>query len=534
MLAGCAISGMQSSLSKVNVPRASLTAAARGSVLCLALALTACATVDFQSPKTASTATLDTYDTRLGKALTPTRSKPNHLSGFLMLVNSIDALTARLMLAERAERSIDAQYYMVSDDIIGRVFLQSLMLAADRGVQVRLLIDDQNTSGMDTLLAAVADHPNISLRLFNPYASRKFRAMDVWDFSRLNRRMHNKSFTIDNQVTIVGGRNIATEYFALNPDYNFGDLDTMAIGPVVRDTSIMFDRFWNHERAVPFTHVVNHADDKGERYKEMRENLANSVQEIRNTDYADAVRESYEEFSLFQLDDYIWAPYEFVYDSPDKALTRSLKSKNDLITTPLGAVARNAERELLIMSPYFVALKPGIEGISALARKGVQIDVVTNGLAASDHLLVYGGYAPVRKPLLREGVRFYEVRGDITLSGTRSAGTADAKSSLHTKAFIADRRYFFLGSFNWDPRSANINTEMGILIDAPDIADRYASLIYQLAPTTSYEVFLEGNSLRWRTVEDGKEVIYSTEPESSWWTRTQGNLFRLLPIRSQL
>src|SRR5210317_558963 len=235
MLAGCAISGMQSSLSKVNVPRASLTAAARGITLCLALALTACATVDFQSPKTVSTAPLDTYDTRLGKTLTPTRSKPNDLSGFQMLDASIDALTARLMLAERAERSIDAQYYMVSDDIIGRVFLQSLLLAADRGVQIRLLLDDQNTSGMDTLLAAVADHPNISLRLFNPYASRKFRAMDVWDFSRLNRRMHNKSFTIDNQVTIVGGRNIATEYFQTGGKTEFIDEDLMAIGLVVDD-----------------------------------------------------------------------------------------------------------------------------------------------------------------------------------------------------------------------------------------------------------------------------------------------------------
>ncbi len=508
--------------------------AARLLMLSFALTLTACATVDFQAPKSVSSAPQDTDATRLGQALTPTRGKPADQSGFYLLGNSIDALAARLFLAERAERSIDAQYYLIADDIIGRVFLQSLLVAADRGVQVRLLIDDQNTADMDTMLAAVADHPNIELRLFNPYASRTLRAMDVWDFSRLNRRMHNKSFTADNQVTIIGGRNIATEYFAMNPDYNFGDLDTIAIGPVVRDTSTMFDRFWNHERSVPFRQVGNQSFDKGERYASMRASLNKSMKDINTTAYAAAVKESYDGFQLTQLEAYIWAPYELVYDSPDKALGGKPNGKDDMITTPLGKVARNAESELLIISPYFVALDRGIDGLTALARSGVQVDVVTNGLAASDHLLVYGGYAPTRKPLLREGVRFYEVRGDLTISGTRSAGIKKAKSSLHTKAFIVDRRYFFLGSFNWDPRSANINTEMGVLIDAPEIANVVATRIYTVAPTGSYEVFLDEGRLHWRALENGKEVIYHTEPESNWWTRTMGNLSRLLPIRSQL
>jgi len=166
--------------------------------------------------------------------------------------DSIDALAIRLLLAERAERSIDAQYYLIDNDIVGKVFFASLLRAADRGVRVRLLVDDINTVGMEHKLAGLADHRNIQLRLFNPFANRTFRALDAWDFGRINRRMHNKSFTVDNHITVIGGRNIATEYFAANTEYNFGDIDTLAMGPVVVDTSRMFDSYWNHRNAIPY------------------------------------------------------------------------------------------------------------------------------------------------------------------------------------------------------------------------------------------------------------------------------------------
>ena len=503
-------------------------------VLCLWLViLGGCATVDFDAPKSESRAFTDTADTRLGQALATEEEHPDNYSGFYLLSDAIDALAARLLVANLAEKSIDAQYYLVKDDIIGRVFFASLLQAADRGVRVRLLIDDVGTKGMDDLLAAVADHPNLELRLFNPFANRKTRAADAWDVQRLNRRMHNKSFTVDNQITVIGGRNIATEYFAANSVYNFGDLDTLAIGPVVQDTSNMFDAYWNHPRAVPFEQLSGQQDDGGARLETLGTELRTAIDGLRDTRYADAVGQSFERFEDGGESIYTWARYLLVFDSPDKALGKV--EGEDSIVTPLAKTAKAAQEELLVISPYFVPRSAGIEAISEMARRGVQIDVVTNGLAANDHLIVYGGYAPSRKPLLKEGVRFFEVRGDLALSGTEAAGTRKARSSLHTKAFVVDRRYFFMGSFNWDPRSMEINTELGILMDAPEIAGEVARLIYEAAPDRSYQAFLnDDGKLNWRTVEDGKEVIYTKEPESGWWRRTAANLTRLLPIRSQL
>ncbi len=500
--------------------------------LCLVVA-GGCATVDFDAPKPESFALTDTDDTRLGRAISHDHDYPDNYAGFYLLSDAIDALAARLLIADRAEKSIDAQYYLVKDDIIGRVFFASLLQAAERGVRVRLLIDDVGTQGMDEILAAVADHPNLELRLFNPFASRNARAADAWDFQRLNRRMHNKSFTVDNQITIIGGRNIATEYFAANRIYNFGDLDTLAIGPVVQDTSDMFDSFWNHPKAVPFEQLSGQEDDGGARLKALGDDLRTAIDSLRDTPYADAVEQSFDRFVDSDESIYTWARYMLVFDSPDKALG-SVEGE-DSIVTPLAKAAGAAQEELLVISPYFVPRKRGIEAISEMARRGVQVDIVTNGLAANDHLIVYGGYAPSRKPLLKEGVRFYEIRGDLALSGTKAAGTQKARSSLHTKAFVVDRRYFFMGSFNWDPRSAEINTELGVLMDAPDIAGEVARLIYEAAPTRSYQAFLnDDGQLNWRAVENGEEVIYTKEPESGWWRRTSANLTRLLPIRSQL
>jgi len=502
-------------------------------ILVLALAVTGCATVDFDAPKTESFAYTDTDDTRLSKAISGRDQHPDNYSGFYLLSDAIDALAARLLLADRAQRSIDAQYYLLKNDVIGRVFIATLLRAAERGVRVRLLIDDIGTGGMDKELAAIADHPNLELRLFNPFANRSMRAADAWDFGRLNRRMHNKSFTVDNQITIIGGRNIATEYFAANRKYNFGDLDTLAIGPVVQDTSNMFDSFWNHPRSVPFEQLSGQTEDGGARLSRLMQKLEAVIEDLRETPYAQAIEDSFDRFVDSDESIYTWARYRLVFDAPDKVLGKV--SGDDTIVTPLLKAARAAERELLVISPYFVPRRAGIESIGEKARSGVQVDIVTNGLAANDHLIVYGGYAPARKPLMRDGVRFFEVRGDLVLPGTEAAGTEKARSSLHTKAFVVDRRYFFMGSFNWDPRSAEINTELGILMDAPEIAGEVARLIYSAAPGRSYEAFLnDAGKVNWRTTENGQEIIYTKEPESGWWRRTSANLTRILPIRSQL
>jgi len=502
--------------------------------LSLVLLLPGCSTVDFDAEKSTSHVLEDTDNTRLGKAVAPGIVAHPGQSGFHLMTESIDALAARLLLAELAERTLDVQYYLIGDDPIGDVFFTSLLRAADRGVRVRLLIDDLGTVGLEDDLMALSDHPNIQLRLFNPFASRALRAFDAWDFRRLNRRMHNKSFTVDNQMTIIGGRNIATEYFALNPDYNFGDLDTLAIGPIVTETSRMFDSYWNHERAVPFRQLSHQQHDDGKRLDTIRESYQDNLEALRSTGYGDAVKVSYDDYLGSDLGLYQWANYELVFDSPDKNLIEQ-SATADSIRTPLAESILGAKESFVLISPYFVPRKSGIEAIAKMQDEGIQVDVVTNSLASSDHLLVYGGYSPVRKPLLEHGVRIYEIRGDLDIAGTEHAGTRGSKSSLHTKAFIVDRQYFFMGSFNWDPRSAFINTELGVIIDSKEIAAPLADSLISSAPESSYEVFLnERGKLRWRTVEAGEELILDQEPDTGFWTRFFGAMSRLLPIESQL
>ena len=494
-----------------------------------------CATVDFDAEKSESYALTDTDDTYLGKFVSQFDHHPSHYSGFYIVTDGIDALAIRLLLELRAERSIDAQYYMVNDDIVGRVFFTSLVRAADRGVRVRLLIDDINTGGLEDELAAMNDHPNIELRLFNPFASRNQRIFDLWDFGRVNRRMHNKSFTVDNKVTLIGGRNMAAEYFSVNREYNFGDLDTLAVGPIVEETSRMFDSFWNHRNAIPYNQLSGQQTDGGKRLAALQESLQDNSEALRDSPYADAVHDSIVELVAEDGSSFEWAPYELVYDSPDKSIGVEEAEDAPSITTPLLGFLQQAQESLMIVSPYFVPRRSGIKGLSDLQDSGVQIDIVTNSLASSDHLLVYGGYAGSRKPLLRHGVRIYEVRGDTHVDGTNRAGTSTSTSSLHTKAFVVDRRYFFMGSFNWDPRSTDINTELGVIIDSPKIAAWAMDGVARAAPTTTYQVFLNDHgSLRWRAEEDGQVEIWDREPDTSFYKRFKASLTRMLPIRSQL
>ncbi|MBE9538854.1 MAG: phospholipase D family protein [Proteobacteria bacterium] len=494
----------------------------------------ACATVDFEAEKTPSYALPGTQDTFLGQAATQRETRPKNQSGFALIPDSINALAIRLLLAAKAERSLDVQYYMIKNDIIGRLFFATLVQAADRGVRVRLLIDDITTGGMDKGLTAVADHPNIELRLFNPFASRGLRAFDAWDLQRLNRRMHNKSFTADGQFTIIGGRNISAEYFAYNNDYNFADLDTLAVGPIVSDTAAMFDSYWNHRKAIPFKQLSKQKPDDGARLKKLRAALLENLEAIKKTPYASAVSASFEEY-LERKVDYTWAPYQLVYDSPDKVIASKAEAA-DKITDSLLHTVLGAEKSLLVISPYFVPLKSGIAGISELQDSGVQIDILTNSLASGDHILVHSGYAPSRKPLLEHGVRFFEIREDLAISGTSRAKTDKANSSLHTKAFIVDKRYLFMGSFNWDPRSAYLNTELGVIIDSEYLAAKSSKAIYKAIPRDTYEVYLNQNKqLRWRTHdENGVEIVFDKEPHTSYWKRLRANLGRLLPIKSQL
>lgn len=501
----------------------------------LLLSAAGCASIDYDYPRTESYYLPDTADTTLGTSITEVVAPhPLEHSGFYPINDGVDALSARLLLAARAEKSIDVQYYLIKNDIVGRAFIYSLLRAADRGVRVRLLLDDMFTQGYDVGMAALHSHPDFEIRIFNPFrrgaAGRSVGA--ATEFGRINRRMHNKSFTVDNQITIVGGRNIADEYFGAREDAKFGDLDVVGIGSVVQDVSNMFDSYWNHESALPVPAFVRDLDDPVAALEELRKRLSKSVEEIRGSRYADAVDARIQDYvgSGARFD---WAPYELVVDSPDKGI-RKRAEEADSITTPLIESIRAAERELLIISPYFVPLKSGVEGLAALQKSGIDVIVVTNSLAANNQFTVHGGYAPARKPLLEAGVTIYEVRPDADVAGTEFIDASGAKATLHTKAFVVDDRETFIGSFNFDPRSANINTELGVIIRDPELARVFSERAKKVLPEQAYELFLnDKGQIRWRGYRGGEEVVYDKEPETTWGQRTMAWFARIIP-KSQL
>jgi putative cardiolipin synthase len=496
-----------------------------------------CASIDFDYPRTESMTITDTSQTRLGvrvAQLSPAQA--GDTSGFYPLSDGIEALSARLLLADRAEISIDTQYYLVKTDNASLAFIHALLLAADRGVRVRLLVDDVFTKGYDAGMAALDSHPNFEVRVFNPFqrgvGGRAWSGLT--NFARVNRRMHTKSFTVDNQVTIVGGRNIADEYFGARADARFGDLDVVGIGPVANDVSQMFDSFWNHETALPVPAFSKMPDDPAAELDRLRKHLDDAAEAVRTTRYAEAVQATVLDFIDRGIRSFEWTPYELVYDSPDKGI-RSKEGPAVSIAEPLIEALQSAQEQVIVVSPYFVPLKSGVEFFSELEARGVEVTIVTNSLAANNQITVHGGYAPSRKPLLRSGVRIYEVRPDAEVAGSQIVAASGAKSTLHTKAFFVDGKTSFIGSFNFDPRSLNLNTESGVLIESEKMTRLFTRAIEDGVDEKAYELFLDENDkLRWRGYEDGKEVIHVNEPESSWVQRFIAGVIQLLPVKSQL
>lgn len=506
-------------------------------LISLSLLIASCASVDFDYPKQTSYAIEPDADTYIGGELAKYPvSFPAGYSGFYPLPDSIAALSARLLMAARAERTIDAQYYLVKDDVVGNAFLKALLDAADRGVRVRLLVDDMFTEGHDLALAALDSHPNFEIRIFNPFANRAARIIDsLTSLSRINRRMHNKSFTVDNQITVVGGRNIADEYFGARSDAKFSDLDVLGIGPFVNDVSNSFDDYWNHERSVPVTAFVKIPDDTAALFVEIRQQLEENNISTPAIAFSDAVFGQILQFDEDHTSAWIWAPYELVADSPDKSI-KSQSANAPSITTHIRESLLSAQREVIVVSPYFVLHDSIIDEFIAARQKGIDITVITNSLAATNQLVVHGGYAPIRKPLLKGGIRIFEVRDDTDVSGAELVAASGAKATLHTKAFAVDRKKVFIGSFNFDPRSASINTEMGVIIDSPELTERLLVDYEEKLMKSTFEVYLnDREQLRWRGYDDeGNVEIHKTEPHAPWGQRFIAGFLTLLPIRGQL
>lgn len=441
-----------------------------------------------------------------------------------------EAFAARALLADAAERTLDIQYYIWRNDMSGMLLFDALRRAADRGVRVRLLLDDNNTSGLDTLLAALDAHPQIEVRLFNPFTLRRWRALNFFtDFHRLNRRMHNKTFTADNQVTIVGGRNIGDEYFDAHQDFSFLDLDVLAIGPVVNDVSADFERYWQSASSYPAEAILPKADHASVR--EVATAADNVTQSPASKAYVRALQTSHFVHDLLVGTlGYRWAPTQMLSDDPAKGLGK--RGPRGTLLQRLEKILGNPERELELISPYLVPTREGAETLGSLARQGIKVTILTNSLEATDVAVVHAGYAKRRKQLLASGITIYELK---RISTHRARGdrkfTGSSGSSLHAKTFSVDRARVFVGSFNLDPRSAALNTEIGFVMECPELADTIAGALVDRLPEHCYQVRLRENGrIEWVDGSGDEEVIYTTEPRVPWWRRASVSLLSLLPI----
>lgn len=501
------------------------------------IALLAACSLPASKERRASHALLsgDSEQTILGRGLLPQLRAHPGLSGVASLSNSLDAFAARMSLISAAQRTLDVQYYIWRDDITGNLLLQALLDAAARGVRVRILLDDNGVSGLDEKLALLNAEPNIEVRLFNPFPFRLFKPLGfLTEFGRLNRRMHNKSFTADGQVTVVGGRNIGDEYFGATQGVAFADLDVMAAGTVVDEVSKDFDRYWNSEPAYPLEELV--APPSEQRARQLKEAAQGIARSPRAQTYTRAVTESRfaENLRAGRLD-FQWVPVRMVSDDPDKVLNRA--APETMLLARLEQILDSPEKSVDLISPYFVPTEKGMEAFAAWAKKGVRLRILTNALEATDVTAVHAGYAKYRKPLLKEGVALYEMRRQAGQEEFREkAGPfGSSGSSLHAKTFSVDGKRVFVGSFNFDPRSARLNTELGFVIESVEIA-RSASRSFDIEiPLQSYELGLnEDGGLYWVERAGGDTKVLTTEPSVPWWKRGYVRFLSLLPIEGLL
>jgi putative cardiolipin synthase len=503
-------------------------------VTVLASLLAGCASLPELEPRQESHALPDTSGTRLAHAVEPLATAHPGLSGIHPLPLGTDAFAARMLLARAAERSIDTQYYIWHPDQSGALLMGELWDAAKRGVRVRLLIDDQNTGGEDDILAALATNPNFEVRIYNPFAQRTGRLTNyLYDFERVNRRMHNKSFTVDNRATIVGGRNIGNEYFGAGEEVPFKDLDVIAIGPAVAAASGEFDLYWNSASAYPVQRLVSPPPDNPAAFIEER--IARARADPESRAYVEAVRDTPLISALLeQRIELYWAVADLVADDPAKTLDTTAR-KDVLMLSELLSGGRRPSTSFDVISPYFVPEEKGTEVMERLVRDGVRVRVLTNSLAGTDVGVVHSGYSKWRCRLARSGVKLFEMKPTVEDRETRERQKQKKGSSaarLHAKTFQVDDRIVFAGSFNFDPRSALLNTEMGLVIHSPDLARRLSKSFDEEVVRNAYEVrVVDGDScIEWIEHTAAGDIRYDTEPHVGWGRRTWVEFLTLMPI----
>ncbi|MEP5763329.1 MAG: phospholipase D family protein [Halieaceae bacterium] len=448
-------------------------------------------------------------------------------SCFLLLDDNFEDLQWRLALIDSAQHSIDIQTFIWARDFSGRLLISRLFEAAERGVRVRLLVDDFPTRGRDRQIAALDQHPNIEIRLWNPGNQRRIgrNLSFLANLQELNLRLHNKVMIADNRIAISGGRNIANAYFGLMERYNFFDLDLVAIGPVVPPTSTMFDRYWNSPQAVPGVNFHRSAgvEDLPAIRDELTQRLANSP--LHQVVAIEA--QNWKALLEAGVDNMVPGKAEVIYDKPGEREP----SQDALIG--LQRFFRQAQHEVLVLNPYLVPGEPFFAEAQALEERGVDMAIMTNSLGSTNQPIVHDAYASTRIPMLEAGVDVYEMKYHPAMRNELDTPPVESDFvSLHAKAAVLDGEHVFIGSFNFSPRSRNLNTEMGILVHSPEFGEQVAEVMRRaMAADNAWQLQMnDTGELSWESA-DG---TLTSQPSQSFWRRFQNGIFSLFPVEQHL
>ena len=509
----------------------------------IAITVTGCSTLPKHKIESIPETTLqvDTAQTTLAQIIQPLQEQHPDLTGYLVLFEPLEALATRLSLIDKAEKRLDLQYYIWDNDKVGSLALHALIRAADRGVRVRLLIDDNNAKSTVGIVLALAQHPNIEVKLFNPYRFRKYRALDmILDLKRINRRMHNKSFIADHQVALIGGRNMTNQYYNVSDNYQFSDVDVMLVGTAVKDISHSFDEYWSHEYAYKVQEVVNQSAHHLS-YESLKRQLDEHYERVTVQNYLDLTSNSQAIDSLMSRDIQLdWVKAEVVKDSPDKIKSKAKKKEH--LNFQLIQHLEQPEKNVDLISAYFVPEKKGAKMLTDLAKDGVKVRVLTNSFKANDVAVVHAFYGKYRQNLLEHGVQLYEFlpalnKNDLDKNTEDLAKKAKvsikglSRSSLHAKLMALDEKQVFIGSFNFDPRSAYLNTEIGVLLNSPPLAQAVHTTMDENLSKYAYKLVLDANKkITWQRQTPQGPVIYTKEPRMKWWQRAGIKMLSWLPI----
>jgi cardiolipin synthase C len=501
--------------------------------------------------KKASSALAHPEETRLGRQFENAAREHNGNSGFRIIPVGADGFLIRMQMINTAERTLDLQYFIFRGDETGRLLTDAVLHAADRGVRVRVLIDDGETEAGDEQITALEAHPSVEIRIFNPFAYRGhttlFRAIEfMFDSSRLDYRMHNKLLVVDNSVALIGGRNIGDQYFQIDPESQFADDDVFAAGPIAKQLSATFDEYWNSALSIPAealsggksSHAAlsDHRDVLNEQNRQLKADGVDYVKRV-------ATGEPFDGMISGRLP-LIWAPAQLICDSPEKKKVENGAMVGRLMHRPVAKATAAVQSELLMVTPYLIPGQEGMQLFKELRQRDVRVRVLTSSLESSTVLMAQSGYMQYRVPLLESGVELYEIRsllGNAKGSGQTAAISRYGNYSLHAKLFVFDRQRLFIGSMNFDQRSMHLNTEIGLIIDSPTLAQQIAARFEAMVqPVNSYLLALRPDDaggaprLVWVTQEGGKTVEYDKEPARSDGQRFEVNVLSLLPLDKEL